>query len=100
MLTLKLTTIGKSAGLIFPKEALSRLKLQKGDTLFLYTDGLSESLDGLGNEYGMDRLSQLLTENKALTPNALIELCRKQLNAFAVKSPADDLTLMAIQRTH
>ena len=31
----KLTTIGKSAGLIFPKEALSRLKLQKGDTLFL-----------------------------------------------------------------
>src|SRR5260370_38403164 len=35
MLTLKLTTIGKSAGLIFPKEALSRLKLQKGDTLFL-----------------------------------------------------------------
>jgi putative addiction module antidote len=35
MLALKLTTIGKSAGLIFPKEALSRLKVQKGDTLFL-----------------------------------------------------------------
>jgi len=35
MMTLKPTTIGKSAGLIFPKEALSRLKVQKGDTLFL-----------------------------------------------------------------
>jgi hypothetical protein len=35
MLALKLTTIGKSAGLIFPKEGLSRLKVQKGDTLFL-----------------------------------------------------------------
>ena len=35
MITLKLTTIGKSAGLIFPKEVLSRLKLKKGGTLFL-----------------------------------------------------------------
>ncbi len=87
---------------VFCSESFSvnRVQMQKGDTLFLYTDGLSESLDGLGNEYGMDRLSQLLRENKALTPNGLIELCRKQLNAFAVKSPADDLTLMAIQRTH
>jgi putative addiction module antidote len=32
---LKLTTIGKSAGLIFPKEALTRLKVEKGDSLFL-----------------------------------------------------------------
>jgi len=31
--------------------------------LFLYTDGLSESLDGTGNEYGPERLSQLLNEN-------------------------------------
>ncbi len=87
---------------VFCSESFSvnKVQMQKGDTLFLYTDGLSESLDGLGNEYGMDRLSQLLSENKDLAPNALIELCRKQLNAFAVKSPADDLTLMAIQRTH
>ena len=35
MLKLKLKTIGKSAGLIFPKEALSQLNLKKGDSLFL-----------------------------------------------------------------
>jgi putative addiction module antidote len=35
MLTLKLTTIGSSAGVILPKEALARLKVQKGDTLYL-----------------------------------------------------------------
>jgi len=35
MFTLKLTTIGKSAGLILPKEALSKLNLHKGDTLYL-----------------------------------------------------------------
>jgi len=35
MLKLKLTSVGKSAGLIFPKEALAQLNLKKGDSLFL-----------------------------------------------------------------
>ena len=32
---LKITTIGNSAGVILPKEVLARLKVDKGDTLFL-----------------------------------------------------------------
>jgi putative addiction module antidote len=39
MHTLKLTQIGNSVGLILPKEVLARLKLEKGDTVFL-TDAL------------------------------------------------------------
>jgi putative addiction module antidote len=35
MLTLKVTTVGSSAGVVLPKEALARLRVQKGDTLFL-----------------------------------------------------------------
>jgi putative addiction module antidote len=35
MLTLKVTTIGASAGVILPKEALARLKVGKGDLLYL-----------------------------------------------------------------
>ncbi|MEQ1488646.1 MAG: AbrB/MazE/SpoVT family DNA-binding domain-containing protein [Methylotenera sp.] len=35
MHTLKLTKIGNSLGLILPKEVLARLKLEKGDTVFL-----------------------------------------------------------------
>ncbi|MDO9050512.1 MAG: AbrB/MazE/SpoVT family DNA-binding domain-containing protein [Methylotenera sp.] len=35
MHTLKLTQIGNSVGLILPKEVLARLKLEKGDTVFL-----------------------------------------------------------------
>ncbi|MBI3101180.1 MAG: AbrB/MazE/SpoVT family DNA-binding domain-containing protein [Burkholderiales bacterium] len=38
---LKLTQIGNSVGLVLPKEALSRLKLQKGETVFL-----TESAEG------------------------------------------------------
>lgn len=35
MHTLKLTQIGNSVGVILPKEVLSRLKLEKGDTVYL-----------------------------------------------------------------
>jgi len=35
MSALKLTQIGNSVGVIFPKELLARLKLEKGDSLFV-----------------------------------------------------------------
>jgi putative addiction module antidote len=35
MTTLKLTQIGNSVGVILPKEVLARLKLEKGDTVFV-----------------------------------------------------------------
>lgn len=35
MLAFKVTTIGSSSGLILTKEAMSRLKVEKGDTLYL-----------------------------------------------------------------
>lgn len=42
MTALKLTQIGNSVGVILPKEVLSRLKLEKGDTLFM-----SEAANGI-----------------------------------------------------
>jgi putative addiction module antidote len=41
MSALKLTQIGNSVGVIFPKELLARLKLEKGDSLFV-----SEAVNG------------------------------------------------------
>ncbi len=35
MTALKLTQIGNSVGVILPKEVLARLKLEKGDTVFV-----------------------------------------------------------------
>ena len=41
MLTLKLTTIGNSVGVVLPKEVLDRLHVEKGDKVYL-----TESPDG------------------------------------------------------
>lgn len=35
MIQLKLTSVGNSLGVVLPKEALARLKLAKGDTVYL-----------------------------------------------------------------
>src|SRR6266850_5560376 len=75
---------------------VDRVQMEKGDTLFLYTDGLSESVDGNGNEYGTERLSKLLIEHRSLSPEPLINLCVNELGVFSSnRSPVDDLTLMA-----
>lgn len=61
MSALKLTQIGNSVGVILPKEVLARLKVEKGDTLFLteaangvtltpYDPGVDEQLE-LGREF-------------------------------------------------
>lgn len=42
MHALKLTQIGKSVGVILPKEVLARLKMEKGDVLYL-----TDSADGV-----------------------------------------------------
>lgn len=56
MHALKLTQIGNSVGLILPKDVLARLKLEKGDTVFVtetpdgvavtpYDPGLEEQIE-------------------------------------------------------
>jgi len=42
MHTLKLTQIGNSVGVILPKEVLARLKVEKGDVIYL-----TDSADGM-----------------------------------------------------
>ncbi|HKO99700.1 MAG TPA: SpoIIE family protein phosphatase [Pyrinomonadaceae bacterium] len=81
--------------------AVSTVHLDEGDTLFLYTDGLSECVDSEGNEFGTERISSLLSANCKLSPTSMIELCRKELNNFgAGQSLRDDLTIMSIRRTN
>ena len=79
----------------------TRVKLEKGDTLLLYTDGLSEALNAQGSEYGAARLSSLLNDNHNLSPRELLDTCVKDwLSVGSGQRPTDDVTLMAIQRTH
>ena len=74
--------------------------LDPGEGLFLYTDGLSEMCDPEGTQFGDERLGRLLLERGKNGPEELVTACLRDVEEFASgASPADDLTLMVIQRT-
>jgi phosphoserine phosphatase RsbU/P len=76
-----------------------RVRLTEGDALLLYTDGLSESQNVMGEEYGRERLSKLVRERPAPTPGDLIKTCVRDLSAFRAGTPVtDDLTVLALRR--
>jgi phosphoserine phosphatase RsbU/P len=76
----------------------TRVNLEIGDMLFLYTDGLSEARRA-EDEYGVDRVSHLVRQAAAKRPAELIASCLSDLRTFIDGPPFDDLTLLAIQRT-
>lgn len=78
----------------------NKVRLSRGDTLLLYTDGLSEAQDSSGQEYGRERLLRLIGECLTLVPEELVATCVRDLTAFrASTSQTDDLTIMALRRT-
>lgn len=76
----------------------TRLNLEPGDTLFLYTDGFSEATC-TDTEYGVERATDFVHQQSRHSPAALIAACLDDLRAFTAGTPqGDDLTLLAIQR--
>ena len=74
------------------------LTIEKGDTLFLFTDGISETLDSRGIEYGRDRLSNLIGSSHSREPDAMIKACVDDLTNYRGTTPVlDDVTMMAIR---
>jgi sigma-B regulation protein RsbU (phosphoserine phosphatase) len=76
------------------------VRMQPGESLLLYSDGLSEARDPAGREYGQDRVAEIAGRVHGLAPRALIDACMKDLGTFRSNAArADDLTLMAVRRS-
>jgi sigma-B regulation protein RsbU (phosphoserine phosphatase) len=76
-----------------------RLALAHGETLFLYTDGLTEARNRAGAEYGLQRIRMLATRHTRIEPAGLISKCLEDLLSFGEGlKQTDDLTLLAVQR--
>lgn len=90
---------GLPVGVFSEQEFSSRtVRLQPGDALLLYTDGLSEARDVHGAEYGIERLTKLAPAMSESTPRAMINACLEDLMKFGGEAgKSDDLTIMAIR---
>jgi len=78
----------------------TRLHLDPGDALLIFTDGVVEAEDAAGTQYGVERIARVATGAHSLEPAALVDSCSRDLAAFVNGRPyADDVTMMALRRT-
>jgi sigma-B regulation protein RsbU (phosphoserine phosphatase) len=92
-------SIGLPIGMFMDGEfTATRLMLEAGDTIFLYSNGLSEA-NCAGDEYGVERVTHFVHQERERQPAELIGACLGELRAYTNGEPLlDDLTLLAVQR--
>jgi len=74
--------------------SIGELQLFPGDTLALYTDGISETLNGGGEEFGEQRLAEVLRQHVKLPSQALLTSVVDEVNRFGSHEQQDDITLI------
>lgn len=74
------------------------LKLEPGDILLTYTDGVTEAMDRDEEQFGMERLADTLRASAHLEPKGVIRAVVDAVKAFEDGAPqADDLTLLVVK---
>lgn len=91
--------IGLDSGQKFNKIIqLETVKLEPGDSLVLFTDGLPEARNEKGEEFGEERLCQVLHENQRLSASEIKENILDEIMGFVGETPLhDDLTFIVMK---
>ncbi|HSL21669.1 MAG TPA: SpoIIE family protein phosphatase [Vicinamibacterales bacterium] len=77
---------------------VQRLRLDPGDTMIVFSDGLTDAENASGAEYGVERLTSFVREHASLLPADLIARCLREVTSHAGRARFDDdVTLLAIR---
>lgn len=87
--------VGPMPGIAFKE---STIRLEPGDELFLYTDGVTEADNRRRELFGKDRLKSVLDQSKAVSVVDRIGDVMKAVKTFAGDAPqADDITMLGLR---
>ena len=93
----QLSATGTVLGVFPEAEYLGgEVALQSGDRLLLYTDGITEARNQKEEEFGIERLTDILTRNRHRDAATLHELVMDDVTRFATAGFHDDATLLAV----
>jgi serine phosphatase RsbU (regulator of sigma subunit)/catechol 2,3-dioxygenase-like lactoylglutathione lyase family enzyme len=73
-------------------------RLEPDDLLALYTDGVTEAFDDVGEEFGEQRLVDALRRHHDRSPEALVASLVEEVRSFSPHEQHDDLTLIVARR--
>lgn len=76
-----------------------RIRMESGDLLVLYTDGIVECESLGGDEFGVERLRELVLVHRDLPPEDFVAAIMAEVGRFSEgASQSDDITLIAIRK--
>lgn len=92
--------LGVDEGDVFERVTkVMELKMETGDCLLFYTDGVKEAVDAGGEEFGMQRLRTVFLDHAALGAEATVRGMQRELARFSGEAPQmDDITLLAVEK--
>src|SRR5690606_7047077 len=74
--------------------ATGSIELRAGDTLVVFTDGVSEAASEDGEEFGEERLIALVKEHRDLPATELLDTIVHAVRDHSAQEQSDDLTLI------
>jgi len=74
--------------------AIEECRVNAGDTLALYTDGITEAFGQDGDEFGEDRLSEALRRHRGLCSQELLSAVVGEVRRFSPQEQNDDITMI------
>ena len=75
------------------------IQLEAGDTIFFYTDGVTEAADSAGNMYSLERMQKFLNEIEETTSvKEILSTVHNSLQKFSREAEqSDDITMLAVK---
>lgn len=76
----------------------TRVRLEPGSLVLVYTDGITEAMNAAGEEWGVEPLTRILLSSRTLSPQQICANVRERVLRFAGDMPQyDDMTLMVLK---
>ena len=86
------------AGMEGMKYRAGSTRLEPGDKIFQYTDGVTEATNLKNELYGMNRLGAILNKVKEGTPNDILPAIKKDIDEFVGDADQfDDITMLCLE---
>jgi sigma-B regulation protein RsbU (phosphoserine phosphatase) len=97
----ELAATGVPLGLLETAEYESEeIVIQAGESVLLYTDGVTEAMNRSRDQFGEERLQEILGKSVKEGPQVVRDRVVAAVRRFQGKEPAsDDLTLLVLKRT-
>lgn len=89
---------GTVLGVFESKYKSEKVKINPGDLLFLYTDGVTEAVNMSGVELGIDKIIKVIKAHRTLSANKIIDEINKLISNYAYSiEQLDDITMVIVK---